>query len=138
MAEITKFNIYLNERQARKVDLLSMTTGREPEEIVNNAVYGYLAIADPFAEEKEPPEDQHEIMFCIPDKVAENMMEALQLDNYDDLDEYIKSQVISSFSPQQKTQEELDEEYYSEENNPNLLYDPLDPNVEIDSDGYRL
>jgi hypothetical protein len=136
MGEITKYNVYLSEQQAHKVELLSMTTGREPEEIVNNAVYGYLAIADPFAEDREPPEGTHEVMFDIPDEVAEQIMETMQLENYDDLDEFIRSQVIGLFSPRQKTQEEMDEEYYSDDNNPDLLYDPLDPCVEIDDEGY--
>ena len=138
MADITKYNVYLSEQQAHKVDLLSMTTGRDPEEIVNDAVYGYLAIADPFAEDMEPPEDQHEILFHIPDAVADNMMRTLQLEDYDSLDDYIRSQVMAYFTPKQKTQAEMDEEYYSEENNPNLMYDPLDPNVEVDEDGFRI
>ncbi|MBR3142021.1 MAG: hypothetical protein IKF09_02605 [Clostridiales bacterium] len=138
MAEITKYNVYLSEQQAHKVDLLSMTTGREPEEIINDAVYGYLAIADPFAEDSEPEEGMHEILFEIPDEVAEEIMRTMHLEDYDNLDEYIKAEVVHSFTPRQKTQAELDEEYFSEENNPNLLYDPLDPCVEVDEDGYRI
>lgn len=99
MAEITKFNLYLSENQTRKLNLLSQTSGKSPEEIANEAVYSYLAIAEPFAEDNEPSEDQHEIMFCIPDAIANKMMNTLKLEDYDDLDEYIKTQVIAYFSP---------------------------------------
>ena len=99
MAEITKYNVYLSEQQARKVDLLAATTGREPEEVVNEAVYSYLVITDPFAEDREPPEAQHEVLFYIPDALADNMMHTLQLEDYDSLDEYIKSQVMAYFTP---------------------------------------
>ena len=44
----------------------------------------------------------------------------------------------NSFPMRQKTQAEMDEEFYSEETNPNLMYDPMDPNVEVDEDGYRI
>ena len=67
MAEITKYNVYLSEQQAHKVDLLSMTTGREPEEIINDAVYGYLAIADPFAEDSDrSPSRKCDLLSCLP------------------------------------------------------------------------
>lgn len=48
MAEITKYNVYLNENQQQKLNLLAMATGREPEQIINEAVYSYLLIVDPF------------------------------------------------------------------------------------------
>ena len=63
MSKITKYSVYLSEQQARKVALLATTLGKEPEEVVNDAVYGYLAIATPSVEDREPPEDQHEILF---------------------------------------------------------------------------
>ena len=100
MSKITKYSVYLSEQQARKVALLATTLGKEPEEVVNDAVYGYLAIATPFVEDREPPEDQHEILFYVPDEVADHMMDLLQLEDYDDLDEYIRAQVVASFSPQ--------------------------------------
>ena len=53
MNKIIKYNVYLNERQDRKLKLLAGTRGKEPEEIINNAVYGYLAIVDPFAEDED-------------------------------------------------------------------------------------
>lgn len=95
MAKITKYNVYLSEQQAHKVDLLSMTTGREPEEIVNNAVYGYLAIADPLVEEREPKEGMHEILFEIPEEAADQIIEFITLEGYDDLDEYAKALLLS-------------------------------------------
>ena len=33
--------------------LLAGTRGKEPEEIIKNAVCGYLAIVDPFAEDED-------------------------------------------------------------------------------------
>ena len=50
---ITKYNVYLSEYQDHKVKVLAMQKGVEPEEIVNNAVYGYLAIVDPYAVDDE-------------------------------------------------------------------------------------
>lgn len=95
MAEITKYNVYLNENQTRKLNMLAATTGREPEEVINDAVYGYLAIVDPFAEEREPEEGMHEILFDIPEEAADHMMSVLQLEDYDDLDKYAKSLLMS-------------------------------------------
>ena len=57
-------------------------------------MYGYLAIADPFAEDREPPEGVHEILFDIPEEAAERLMNRLQLEDYDDLDEYAKSLLL--------------------------------------------
>lgn len=34
--------------------------------------------------------------------------------------------------------QEAEADFFSEENNSNMLYDPLDPNVELDDEGYRL
>ena len=95
MAEITKYNVDLNETQAKKVELLAATTDREPEEVVNDAVYGYLAIADPFAEDREPTEGMHEILFEIPDAAADQIMAFIPLEGYDDLDEYAKALLMS-------------------------------------------
>lgn len=39
---------------------------------------------------------------------------------------------------QEESEEATTALYDSEENNPLLLYDPLDPNVEIDEDGYLI
>lgn len=100
MAEITKYNVYLNEQQARKVDIIAATTGREPEEVVNDAVYGYIAIADPFVEDREPESGMHEILFEISEEAADKIMKVLHLEDYDELDEYIKTQVMDYFSPQ--------------------------------------
>ena len=100
MPNITKYNVYLSEQQARKVDLLSMTTGREPEQVVNEAVYGYLAIADPFAEEREPEEGLHEIRFEIPEEAADQIMSFIPLEGYDDLDEYAKALLLGLLGPQ--------------------------------------
>lgn len=100
MAEITKYNVYLSEQQAHKVDLLSMTTGREPEEIVNNAVYGYLSIADPYAEEREPVAGTHEILFEIPEEAANQLMEFIPLEGYDELDEYAKDLLLGLLDQQ--------------------------------------
>ena len=94
MAEITKYNVYLNENQTRKLNMLAATTGREPEEVINDAVYGYLAIADPFAEEREPEEGMHEILFEIPEEAADQIMAFIPLEGYDDLDEYAKALLL--------------------------------------------
>lgn len=94
MAEIIKYNVYLNEQQARKAEMLAAAKGYELEEIINNAVYGYLAIADPLAEDKEPPQNQHEILFYISEDDAQQLMNAIGTDNYDDLDDYAKSVLL--------------------------------------------
>ena len=94
MANITKLNLYLSEEQYRKLCLAAEVKGISPEEVANNAVYGYLAIADPFAEDREPPEGVHEILFDIPEEAAERLMNRLQLEDYDDLDEYAKSLLL--------------------------------------------
>ena len=92
MSNITKLNLYLSESQYKKLCLLANTLGREPEEVANDAVYGYLAITNPFEvnDDREPAEDQHEILFYIPEEAAEQLMDLMQSDNYDDLDEYSK------------------------------------------------
>lgn len=92
MANIEKLNLYLSEAQYRKLCLLANSLGREPEEVANDAVYGYLAITDPFAanDDQEPTEDQHEILFYIPDEAAKQLMDLIKSDDYDDLDEYSK------------------------------------------------
>ena len=92
MADITKLNLYLSESQYQKLCLLADTLGRDPEEVANDAVYGYLAITDPFADDddREPEENQHEILFYIPDEAAEQLLDHIQSEDYDDLDEYAK------------------------------------------------
>lgn len=62
MASITKLNLYLNEEQYHKLCLVAETTNKSPEEVANNAVYGYLAIVDPFAIDYDDmtPEQQAE------------------------------------------------------------------------------
>lgn len=92
MANITKLNLYLSETQYQKLCMLANALGREPEEVANDAVYGYLAITSPFEvnDDREPAEDQHEILFYIPEEAAEQLMELMKSDNYDDLDEYSK------------------------------------------------
>lgn len=92
MADITKLNLYLSEQQYQKLSLLAESLNKEPEEVANNAVYGYLAIADPFVEEHEPPQDMTEIMFDITDAEAaeiEKRLEQQGLDDFD-LDSYAK------------------------------------------------
>lgn len=62
MSEITKLDLYLSEYQYRKLNQLSLKRDKSPEEIANEAVYGYLAIVDPFAVDYEDmtPEQQVE------------------------------------------------------------------------------
>lgn len=55
--EIVKYNVYLNEYQDQKLKVLASRQGKDPEEIVNNAVFGYLAIVGPYAEDIEEPLD---------------------------------------------------------------------------------
>lgn len=107
MAEITKYNVYLNEHQQHKIDLLAFTKGCEPEEIVNNAIYSYLAIVDPLAEDKEPPEDQTEILFYISDADAAALDDLRQLHgiSYLDNDEYAKLLLLTDLHPEQKQRE---------------------------------
>ena len=94
MVNITKLNLYLSEEQYRKLCLVAEVREVSPEEVANDAVYGYLAIADPFAEDREPPEEVHEILFDIPEEAAERLMNRLQLEDYEDLDEYAKSLLL--------------------------------------------
>lgn len=60
--EITKLNLYVNEEQYKKLCILAEQKGVEPEQIANEAVYGYLAIVDPFAIDYDDmtPEQQEE------------------------------------------------------------------------------
>lgn len=104
MANITKLNLYLSESQYQKLCLLANSLGREPEEVANDAVYGYLAITSPFEvnDDWEPPEDQHEILFYIPEEAAEQLMDFMQSDNYDDLDEYSKYLLLRELHSMQK------------------------------------
>ena len=62
MASITKLNLYLNEKQYRKLCLVAESENKSPEEVANNAVYSYLAIVDPFAVDYDDmtPEEQAE------------------------------------------------------------------------------
>lgn len=62
MAEIIKLNLYLNEKQYRKLCLVAESENTSPEEIANKTVYGQLAIADPFAVDYDDmtPEEQAE------------------------------------------------------------------------------
>lgn len=90
--------------------MLAVTTGKEPEEVVNNAVYGYLAIADPLADddEFEPSPDMREIMFCITETEAEEIEGRLNkqgLDNID-LDSYSKALLLKDlYTSSQETTE---------------------------------
>lgn len=96
MADITKLNLYLSEIQYQKLCLLADTLGRDPEEVANDAVYSYLAIADPFADDddRELEENQHEILFYIPDEAADQLLDHIQSEDYDDLDEYAKKLLL--------------------------------------------
>lgn len=60
--KITKLNLYVNEEQYKKLCILAEQKGVEPEQIANEAVYGYLAIVDPFAIDYDDmtPEQQAE------------------------------------------------------------------------------
>lgn len=56
MRKITKLNVYLNEYQYAKLCAVAESLGKDPEEVANNAVYSYLAIVDPAAEDDEDDE----------------------------------------------------------------------------------
>ena len=60
MSKITKLNLYLSEYQYEKLCLVASSLNKTPEEVANNAVYGYLAIVDPFATDEEYEEGQQE------------------------------------------------------------------------------
>ena len=62
MANITKLNLYLNDEQYQKLCLVAESENKSPEEVANNAVYGYLAIVDPSAKDYDDmtPEEQAE------------------------------------------------------------------------------
>lgn len=110
MAEITKYNVYLNESQQRKLDLLAFTTGKSPEEIVNNSVYGYLAIVDPLAEDTEPPQDMTEILFTISDTDAAALDDLIQLQGLNlDADEYAKLLLLNDIHPERGTKAIIEE-----------------------------
>ena len=66
-----QLNLYLSEEQYHKLCLVAESENKSPEEVANNAVYGYLAIVNPFEEDREPPEGVHEILFDIPEEAAE-------------------------------------------------------------------
>lgn len=53
MRKITKLNVYLNEYQYDKLCAVAASLGKEPEEVANDAVYSYLAIVDPAAEDED-------------------------------------------------------------------------------------
>lgn len=94
MADITKLDLYLSEYQYEKLCIIAKSLNKEPEEVANNAVYGYLAITDPIAEDgdHEPPQDMTEVLFYISDEEAceiEKRLAQLGLDDFD-LDSYAK------------------------------------------------
>ena len=99
---IEKYNIYLNEQQQDKLNLLAATTGRSQEEILNNAAYSYLLIADPLADETEPPAGQHEILFYITDEEAQQIMSANGLQDYDDIDDHARRLLLADLQRQFK------------------------------------
>ena len=53
MRKITKLNVYLNEYQYDKLCAVAASLGKDPEEVANDAVYNYLAIVDPAAEDED-------------------------------------------------------------------------------------
>ena len=72
MAEITKYNVYLNEKQVHKLVLLAAHLGKTPEEVINDTVYSYLAIVDPYAidyddmtADQKAEADREYIEWCI-------------------------------------------------------------------------
>ena len=94
MADIINLNLYLNEEKYHKLCIVVESRDLSPEEVANNAVYGYLAIVDPFAEDQEPSGGEHEILFNILEEVAERLMDRIPLEDYDDLDEYAKALLL--------------------------------------------
>ena len=72
MAEIKKLNLYLNDKQYEKLCALAEQKGVSPEHAANDALYGYLAVIDPFAPDYDDlsPEQQTEadkryIEWCV-------------------------------------------------------------------------
>lgn len=53
MSKIYKLDLYLSEEQYNKLCLVASSLNKEPEEVANNAVYGYLSIVDPYAVDEE-------------------------------------------------------------------------------------
>lgn len=53
MGKITKLNLYLSEYQYEKLCAVAASLGKDPEEVANDAVYSYLAIVDPAAEDED-------------------------------------------------------------------------------------
>ncbi len=53
MNKIIKLDLYLNEDQYNKLCLVANALNKEPEEVANNAVYGYLSIVDPYAVDED-------------------------------------------------------------------------------------
>ena len=105
MADVTKLNLYLSELQYQKLCLLADSLNKDPEEVANNAVYSYLAIADPFTdnEDREPPQDTTEILFYISDAEAREIEKRLNTQNMDDLDTYAKYLLLKDlYSPSKK------------------------------------
>ncbi|MBQ6388453.1 MAG: hypothetical protein IJH90_02330 [Mogibacterium sp.] len=95
MAEITKLNLYLSEKQYHKLRLVAQLEDKTPEEVANNAVYSYLAITDAFEEKPEPVEGMHEVLFQIPDAIALKLMARFSITNFDDLDKFARNLLMS-------------------------------------------
>ena len=108
MAGVTKLNLYLTDLQYQKLCLLAHSLNKDPEEVANNAVYSYLAIADPFAdnEDREPPQGTTEVLFYISDAEAREIEKRLDLQDPDNLDEYAKYLFLKElYSPSNKEAE---------------------------------
>lgn len=56
MRKITKLNVYLNEYQYDKLCAVAASLGKDPEEVAQNVMIGYLAIVEPAAEDE--PENE--------------------------------------------------------------------------------
>ena len=110
MGSITKLNLYLSELQYQKLCLLAKSLNKEPEEVANDAVYGYLATADPFADDddREPPQDTTEILFYISDAEAAEIEKRLNLHSPDDLDAYAKYLLLKDLYSSPKREDERD------------------------------
>ena len=53
MNKTINVDLHLTEEQYNKLFLVADALKKEPEEVINNVVYGYLAIVEPYATDDE-------------------------------------------------------------------------------------
>lgn len=87
MATITKLHLYLNEEQYKKLQALADQKGVDPEQVANEAVYGYLAVVNPFSvdyddmsPEQQAEADRHYEEWCRSEDLYDPLDPCVELD----------------------------------------------------------